>query len=162
MNLERRRAQETSPSEAANGKRLELIAAAEWYRLQLGWPVAFDASHCRLVMRTGETVDAITMPDWLASSVALHLEQGLLAGPISIDTTRTWWTILSAPCGGSHADISPELRSCRVHVVPHGGQVVLPHPHDTRHWRRPPNAGTPLPPWKAVITATNRSVQQLR
>ncbi|MGW5649123.1 hypothetical protein ACWEV3_42940 [Saccharopolyspora sp. NPDC003752] len=147
-----------SPREAADAQRLDLVAAADWYRLKLGWPVTFDAAHRRLTLRTGEAVDAVTLPDWLATPVVQDLERNLQAGPVCIDITKTWWTVLTGPCPRAHADISPKLRSRRVHAVPRGGQVIVPHPLDNHHWRRAPEPGNPLPSWATVIAAVNRAV----
>ncbi|WP_394378357.1 hypothetical protein [Saccharopolyspora spinosa] len=52
------------PQEDADAQRLDLVRAADWYRLKLGWPVTFDAVHRRLILRTGEPLDAVVLPDW--------------------------------------------------------------------------------------------------
>lgn len=148
------------PQEAADARQRDLAGAADWYRLKLGWPVTFDAVHRRLILRTGEALDAVVLPDWLADTVVQHLEQNLQAGPVCIDTTTTWWTILTEPCPRAHADIAPKLRSRRVYAIPRGGQVIVAHPLDAPHWRRAPEPGSRLPPWTTVITATNRAVDR--
>ncbi|SDY70186.1 hypothetical protein SAMN05216215_10333 [Saccharopolyspora shandongensis] len=90
------------PREAADARRLDLVAAADWYRLKLGWSVTFDAVHRRLTLRTGEAVDAVALPDWLATPVVQDLEHHLQAGPVCIDITKTWWTVLTDPCPRAH------------------------------------------------------------
>ncbi len=148
------------PQEDADAQRLDLVRAADWYRLKLGWPVTFDAVHRRLILRTGEPLDAVVLPDWPADTVVQHLERNLQAGPVWVDTTTTWWTILTEPRPRAHADIAPKLRSRRVHAIPRGGQVIVAHPQDTCHWRRAPEPSSRLPPWTTVITAANRTVDR--
>ncbi|MEV6232729.1 hypothetical protein AB0L88_33190 [Saccharopolyspora shandongensis] len=149
-----------SPREAADARRLDLVAAANWYRLTLGWPVNFDAAHRRLILHTGDALDAITLPNELAGTVVQDLERNLQAGPVCIDTTKAWWTVLTEPCTRAHADIAPELRSQRVHAVPRGGQAIVAHPQDTPRWRRAPEPDGSLPPWTTVITAANRAIRR--
>lgn len=150
------------PRKTHEGTRHDLAASADWYGKQLGWPVTFDLVHRRLVLRTGEMIDAVVMPDWLASQVATDLELSLLAGPICIDATETWWTFLIQPGQKKGTDVPPELRRCRVHVIPSGGQCIVPCHQDTHRWRVVPKLSGALPPWTAVMGTARRALSYLK
>ena len=135
----------------------DLAWAARFFAQRLGWPVRIDSAHQRLVMRTGEVLDALVLPRSLGEAVSTALDTKLLAGPVYRDDQDRWWTFLTAPCGHGTVVLRPDLRQARVHAVPPQGQLVVPPPSATDRWHQRPTVDRRLPPWSAVVAVT-RSV----
>ncbi|GAA4888851.1 hypothetical protein H7X46_23370 [Pseudonocardia sp. C8] len=72
----------TSTPTAACAEQRDLAAGVEFYR-HLGWPTSLDARRRRLVVHTGNALDALILPAQLASAVATELSTSLMSGPVS-------------------------------------------------------------------------------
>lgn len=151
----------TSTPMAHSGVPYDLAAGVEFYR-RLGWHTSLDAGRRRLMVHTGDVLDALILPARLASSVATELSTSLMNGPVSTDTDHRWWTFLAAPCQRPNLELPVELRTARVHAVPRGGHVVVPHPADAEHWPQRPQQDRPLPPWSAVVAIARKVLQAQR
>ena len=136
----------------------DLAWAARFFAQRLGWPVRIDSAHQRLVMRTGEVLDALVLPRSLGEAVSTALDTKLLAGPVYRDDQDRWWTFLTAPCGHGTVVLRPDLRQARVHAVPPQGKLVVPPPSATDRWHQRPMPDLLLPPWSAVVAVTRSIV----
>ena len=148
----------TSTPTTDSAEPLDLAAGAEFFR-RLGWPASLDARHRRLVVYTGDVLDALVLPARLANTVATTLSTHLMNGPICTDSNHRWWTFLTAPCHRANLELPTELRTARVRAVPRGGHVVVPHPADTRHWPQRPRQNRPLPPLSALVALARKVLE---
>jgi hypothetical protein len=146
------------PSPATN----HALHEAKRFYTALGWPVGVDAHNHRVVLRTGEVLDALIMPYWLGALVSATLCTHMLYSPVCTDDDGRWWTFLTEKCPHSKTVVAPDLRHAKVHVVPHGAEVVLPHPHDESRWMKAAQPVHALPPWNSVVAVTRRILQQHR
>lgn len=138
---------------------LDLSAGAEFYR-HLGWPASLDSAGHRLVVHTGDVLDALIVPARLAEPVAAELSTSLMSGPVSTDADDRWWTFLTEPCRRTSLELPADLRAAKVRAVPRGAYVVVPHPADSRHWTNRPEQGHVLPPWSAVVAIARKVLDQ--
>lgn len=76
----------------------DLAAAATFFSERMGWPVSIDVTNQRLVVRTGDVLDAFRVQRALAEPVALELSASLMAGPVIRDNDDRWWTFITDPC----------------------------------------------------------------
>src|SRR5699024_7842753 len=60
---------------------LDLAAGVEFYR-RLGWPSSLDPRRRRLVLHTGDALDALILPAHLASPVATEVSTSLVNGRV--------------------------------------------------------------------------------
>lgn len=134
-----------------------LAAEAKFFSERMGWPIRIEAAHERLVVATGEALDAFRVPRTLAEHVARNLATSLLIGPVSKDGGDRWWTFITEPCRRPEKELPQELRAARVYAVPSGGHLVVPPIATRASWWQQPQPGQPLPPWAAVV-ATARQV----
>lgn len=139
---------------------LDLAAEASFFSEHMGWPVSIDVPHQRLVVRTGDVIDALVLPRALAAPVVLELSSSLMAGPVSRDSCDRWWTFITEPCQRKNAELAPDLRAKRVHVVPPGGELVIPRIAETTSWWQQPQPGRQLPPWSAVVATARRVINR--
>ncbi len=147
----------TSPPTTSSNEPFDLVTGAEFFR-RLGWPASLDTRRQRLVVHTGDALDALIVPGPLANAVAMTLSTSLMSGPVSTDSSHRWWTFLTAPCQRATLELPAELRTARVHAVPRRGHTVVPHPA-APHWVRRPQPDRPLPPWSAVVAITRKVLQ---
>ncbi len=140
----------------------DLAAEAHFFSDRMGWPVSVDAVHNRLVVRTGEVLDALVLPQALAEPVALDLSFSLMTGPVSRGHGDRWWTFITVPCPRHDVELPPELRAAHMRAVPPGGQLVLPPITASASWWQRPHPDRPLPPWSAVVAITRRVINRSR
>ncbi|MEV4320029.1 hypothetical protein [Actinocrispum sp. NPDC049592] len=144
----------------------ELSEARTYYEERFGWPVTIEVDPGRLVMRLGERLDAVVMPEPLGRGVLTDLRITLLAGPVLADTAGQWWLFLTQPsanCRPAPKDYADDgasrLRCLEVHPLPAGSRVVVPREIDETKelpWIERPRALHRLPPWRAVIATARR------
>lgn len=139
---------------------LDLASEANFFSELMEWPVSIDVPHKRLVVRTGDVLDALLMPRALAEPVALELSSSLMAGPVSRDESKGWWTFITEPCQRPKPELPDELRAKRVHAVPPRGQLVIPPVTESASWWQPPQPGRLLPPWSAVVAIARRVIDR--
>jgi hypothetical protein len=130
----------------------ELFTVVRYFRQALGWPV--EVSNNRLILRTGDTVDAFVLPNVLGQQVAAELATSMMDGPAYTD--GRWWTFITERCRRANLEIPAELRQARVWAVPRGGHVVLPHPADQQSWSFRPEPGHAVPPWSVVVALARK------
>src|SRR5690606_24301251 len=94
----------------------DLAAEANFFFERMGWPVRIDVTNQRLVVRTGDVLDAFRLPRALAEPVALELSTSLMAGPVIRDDDDRWWTFVTEPCQRANVELAHELRAARVHA----------------------------------------------
>lgn len=135
-----------------------LAAEAKFFSDHMGWPVSIDASHERLVVCTGEVLDAFRIPRQAAVHVAPVLAARLMTGPVSRDDDDQWYTFITEPCRRSERELPQELRAARVYAVPSGGQLVVPPIVTRTSWWQQPRPGQPLPPWAAIVATTRQVI----
>lgn len=133
-----------------------LATEANFFSEHMGWPVSIDVTHQRLVVHTGDVLDALVLPRSLAEPVALDLSSGLMAGPVSRDNRDRWWTFITEPCQRKNVELPQDLRATRVHAIPPGGELVIPPTAETTSWWQQPQPGRLLPPWSAVVAIARR------
>ncbi|GAB3677678.1 hypothetical protein GCM10027597_18850 [Saccharopolyspora tripterygii] len=139
---------------------LDLAAEATFFSELLKWPVSIDVTHKRLVVRTGDVLDALVLPRTLAEPVALELSSSLMTGPVSRDESSGWWTFITEPCQRQSAELPHELRVKRVHAIPPRGQLVIPPVTESASWWQQPQPGRLLPPWSAVVAIARRVIDR--
>lgn len=140
----------------------DLAAAATFFSERMGWPVSIDVTNQRLVVRTGDVLDAFRVQRALAEPVALELSASLMAGPVIRDNDDRWWTFITDPCQRANVELAHELRAAHVHAVPPGGEVVIPPVTAPTSWWQQPQPGRPLPPWSAVVGVARRVINRGR
>lgn len=141
----------------------ELAHGRANYEELLGWPVSVQVGDRTLIVATGQTVDAVTMPAGLGMLVRRDLGIAMLCGPVVADPAGTRWTFLTKPFDALRSSITDDLSHLHVDVVPHGGHVVIPtDPHTCTgslwRWIDEPRPTRPLPPAYAVIAVTRRII----
>ena len=135
----------------------ELTRARTEYEERLGWPVRLDVEPRRLVLRTGQIIDAIEVPAALGRPALADLRITLLAGPVVADPTGAYWMFLTEPADRLH-DCS-DLELLDVRPVPPGSYVVVPPDLDDPspwRWIERPRPHHALPPWAAVAGTLRR------
>lgn len=140
----------------------DLAAEANFFLEHMGWPVSIDVTHKRLVVRTGDALDAFRIPRALAEPVALELSSSLMAGPVSRDDDDRWWTFITERRQRAKVELLHKLRAARVHATPPGGQLVVPPVTNSSAWWHLPQPGRPLPPWSAVVGIARRVIARNR
>lgn len=138
----------------------DLATEANFFSDRMGWPVSIDVKRQRLVVHTGDVLDAFRIPQTLAERVALDLSSNLMAGPVIRDEHDCWWTFITEPCRRQNVELPHELREARVHAVPPGGQVVIPPVAVPMSWWQQPQPGRLLPPWSAVVGIARRVINR--
>lgn len=139
-----------------------LAAARTWYEERFGWPVTVEVAAARLVMKVGDSLDAVAMSEPLGQRVLAELRIAMLAGPVLADATARWWMFLTQPAGGIGWSVK-QLRGLDIHPVPRGSRVVVPSDISEpppRPWIERPRALHRLPPWAAVIATVRRTNAQ--
>lgn len=136
----------------------DLAAEATFFSEHMGWPVGIDVTHKRLVVRTGDVLDAFRFPRALAEPIALELSSSLMAGPVIRDDDDRWWTFITERRQRANAELRQKLRAARVHAAPPGGQLVIPPVTNSSAWWHLPQPGRPLPPWSAVIGVARKVI----
>lgn len=141
----------------------ELAHGRANYEELLGWPVSVQVGDRTLIVATGQTVDAVTMPAALGTLVRRDLGIAMLCGPVVTDPAGSRWTFLTKPFDALRPTIAADLHHLAVDVVPHGGHVVIPtDPHTCTgsrwRWIDEPRPSRPLPPAYAVIAVTRRLI----
>jgi hypothetical protein len=139
-----------------------LAAARTWYEERFGWPVSVEVTAARLVMKVGDSLDAVAMSKPLGQRVLTELRIAMLAGPVLADATSRWWMFLTQPAAGIGWSVK-QLRGLDVHPVPRGSRVVVPSDISEAPpwpWVERPRALHRLPPWAAVIATVRRTNAQ--
>jgi hypothetical protein len=150
----------TTPASAA--ARSDLATEATIFFDRIGWPVSIDVTHQRLVMRTGDVLDAFRIPRALAEPVALELSTSLMTSPVIRDDDDRWWTFITKPCQRQNGKLAHELRAAGVHAAPPGGDLVIPPLAEPTSWWQQPQPGRLLPPWSAVVAIARRVIHRSR
>lgn len=153
----------TSAAARSDFDKPDLATEANFFSERMTWPVSIDVTNQRLVVRTGDVLDAFRLPQALAEPVALELSANLMAGPVIRDCDHRWWTFITEPCQRANVELAHELRAARVHAVPPGGELVIPPlAATTSWWWQQPQPGRLLPPWSAVVAVTRRVISRGR
>lgn len=140
----------------------DLATEASFFSEHMGWPVSIDVGHQRLVVHTGDVLDALVLPRAFAEPVALDLSSSLMAGPVSRDNSDRWWTFITEPCQRKNVELPHDLRAARLHAVPPGGQLVIPPVAVPTSWWTRPQPCRLLPPWSAVVGIARRVINRDR
>ncbi|WP_433662855.1 DNA-directed RNA polymerase subunit beta [Nocardia sp. CA-128927] len=109
-----------------------------YYRRTCGLPAGIHPEVGRIVVRAG-IVGAITMPAPLGQRVRDDmLHNRITLGPIISHLRSSRWTFLCRPDLPNDMTLFAELFRLNVTLVPHGAEIALPAPSDTRtghrHW----------------------------
>lgn len=139
----------------------ELAHGRATYEELLGWPVSVQVGNRALIVATGQTVDAVTMPAALGAQVRGELGIAMLCGPVVADPTGSRWTFLTKPWETLRPATTANLSHAEVEVAPHGSHVVIPTSPGVCtgaiwRWIERPAPTRPLPPAYAVIAVTRR------
>lgn len=140
----------------------DLAAEANFFSERMGWPVSIDVTHQRLLVHTGNVLDAFHLPPALAEPVAHDLSSSLMAGPVIRDDDDRWWTFITEPCPQKDVELPHDLRAARVHAVPPGEQLVIPPVVAPTSWWQQPQPGRLLPPWSAVVAISRQVINRGR
>ncbi|WP_370947375.1 hypothetical protein AB5J62_07410 [Amycolatopsis sp. cg5] len=133
----------------------ELAAVRTHYWELLGSPVTIEVRTRRLLIATGDALDAITMPPEFGEQVLAGLRIAMLAGPVIAGDAN--WTFLTRPVV-THS-VPEDLARLRVHAIPHGEQLVLPA--SEHQWVLAPSPRQQPTLWTAVIGTARRAAHHL-
>lgn len=138
-----------------------LVGARTHYEENLGWPATIEVEPHRIVIATGEVLDAVVMPVGVAESVLLELRIALQVGPVIATPGVDSWTFLTAPVAVRNVRLLPaELSAVRVRALAAGTRVTLPSETGSLYWIEPPRRRHCLPPWPVVVGTTRRVVSR--
>lgn len=132
------------------------LATGRWELIKLtGWPVTIERLARRLVVTTGDAMDAITMPAEIGQLVLTELRIALQAGPVIAGPGGTWWTFLTESATAPRPVVPADLQPLRVMLAPRGPHTVIPtslREPGMWSWVAPPRPHQSLPAWSAVIS----------
>lgn len=137
----------------------DLADARTYYEETFGWPVILDIEPHRIVIPTGDVLDAITMPVGLGEAVLTELRIEMLAGPVITGASGEWWTFLTMSVTSPRPDIPTDLRGLGVAAVSPGDHVILPNRDaaaGSPRWIEPPRRRHCLQPRSVVVGTTRR------
>jgi hypothetical protein len=138
----------------------DMMDGRTYYEERMGWPVVTELTARRLAVRSGESLDAITMPRTLGQHVHAELCVALLAGPVLhvSEPEGECWTFLTQRCPEGGPDVGDDLRRRQVCAVPRGELIALPVPQGTGEptWVHQPSHHSAMPPRQAVLSAARR------
>lgn len=137
-----------------------LVGARTHYEENLGWPATIEVEPHRIVIATGNVLDAVVMPIDVAKPVLTELRIALLAGPVITTPGVDTWTFLTAPQAVRHTTLPAELNAVRVRGLTAGTRVTLPSETGSPYWVEPPRRRHCLPPWPVVVGTTRRVVSK--
>lgn len=128
-----------------------LSAARAFYEEEYGWAVAVEPGAGRVTVTTGDSFDALVMPQWLGHAVGQALIEIMQPAVTYISADNS--TFLTLPRAEEVA-LPKELVRARVRSLPAGSPVSLPVDQD--EWTYPPRPGRGLPPWAVVVNLARR------
>ncbi|HEX4722700.1 MAG TPA: hypothetical protein VH333_09315 [Pseudonocardiaceae bacterium] len=137
-----------------------LVGARTHYEENLGWPATIDVEPHRIVIATGDVLDAVVIPVGVAESVLLELRIALQVGPVITAPGVDSWTFLTAPIAVRPPVLPAELSAVRVRAIAAGAPVTLPSETGSPYWIEPPRRRRCLPPWPVVVGTTRRVVSR--
>jgi hypothetical protein len=137
-----------------------LVGARTHYEENLGWPATIEIEPHRIVIATGDVLDAVVMPVGVAESVLLELRIALQVGPVITAPGADSWTFLTAPAAAHPAGLPVELDAVRVRGLAAGSRITLPSETGSPYWIEPPRRRHCLPPWPMVVNTVRRVVSR--
>jgi hypothetical protein len=141
--------------------RSEVHELCSEYR-SLGWWVEGKAETDQITLIVGGRASALAMPAELAERVHRVLSIHMLAGPVLTFPAKGLWVFLAEP--DAQADCLPaDVVAKNVTAARTGTRLRLPASRrgfGEVRWIARPEAGRPLPPWQAVVSATRRALSE--